>query len=362
MRKDKLYFLTFLSVTLIYILVAGIALQFLIRVSTLELLDTELASAKMQARTFADLVGAQFEGGLAKERVVENVQGSMGNVDQRLVFLSVMDWSGRLVAHPHIQQVGQKTEAGNSFVSSVAEDLSSSELYALLQKGREANAGPEAEEHASEVVFMYPIRQSDWIVASHINLKILRLRLEGLQNRFYLILSVVGLIIIPAFVITTRYIGSLYEKRLEQQRQKLEDEVISLSRLNTAVGDYQQKVSGKSSDSVIKKRILTQRRNELLSVPIEEIAHIYTENTVTYVVCYDGKRSHINGSLDELFSQLDETYFFRANRQFIIAISSIEKIVKYGNNQLKIVVNPAPNADILISKNKAAEFKNWLNL
>ena len=109
-------------------------------------------------------------------------------------------------------------------------------------------------------------------------------------------------------------------------------------------------------------RILTYLRNELLSIATEEIAYIYTEHTITYVVDVHGKKSTTNSSLDELYSGLNDSYFYRANRQFIIAISSIQKIIRYGNNQLKIVVNPNSEIDIIIGKNKAAEFKQWLNL
>ena len=111
-----------------------------------------------------------------------------------------------------------------------------------------------------------------------------------------------------------------------------------------------------------KKRILTYLRNELLPVSTDDIAYIYTENTITYVVQTNGKRSTANNSLDELFSSLDSSIFYRANRQFIIAISSIEKIIRYGNSQLKILVIPKSEVDIIIGKNKASEFKQWLNL
>ena len=112
-----------------------------------------------------------------------------------------------------------------------------------------------------------------------------------------------------------------------------------------------------------KRESLTYSRHELLPVSTQDIAYIYTENTITYVVCFDGKKSTSNASLDELFANLDNTYFFRANRQFIIAIAAIDKIVRYGNNQLKILIEPSnAEVDIIISKNRAAEFKKWLNL
>lgn len=67
-------------------------------------------------------------------------------------------------------------------------------------------------------------------------------------------------------------------------------------------------------------------------------------------------------SLDDMYTHLDSSLFFRANRQFIISISAIDKILKYGNSQLKIVMQTKTSEDIIISKNKASEFKQWLNM
>ena len=159
---------------------------------------------------------------------------------------------------------------------------------------------------------------------------------------------------------------------MNKKNQELENELINLAKLNSDINAYQKRVAQnleidedennvESSKETNKKRILTYRRNELLPISINEIAYIYTENTITYVIDDKGNRSTTNSSLDELFSGLDSNFFYRANRQFIIAISAIDKIIRYGNNQLKLVVNPNSEVDIIIGKNKAAEFKQWLN-
>jgi DNA-binding LytR/AlgR family response regulator len=54
--------------------------------------------------------------------------------------------------------------------------------------------------------------------------------------------------------------------------------------------------------------------------------------------------------------------FFRANRQYILSVKGIDEILKYGNNQLKINTDPSIESGIIISKNKASEFKRWLNM
>lgn len=351
MRKDRLYLLTFLSVALIYPIVAAWASSRFLKESSLELIDAQLEFGRKESRTFAVLVGHGLRNGTPRDSLIAQIQESVLDTDQNNVFISLIDWSGKIICHPEIQKLGQGAAAQHPYISSVADDLSPEEFLEIYK-------GTDLSETRSEVIFMLPIQNSDWIVVSHLNLERLHASLERLKHRFYTLFALIGLIIIPSFVMATRTLGSRYEKRLELQKQGLEDELL---KLNRAVGESRRKLAQHPRDQGTKKRILTQLQNELLSIPIGEIAHIHTENTITYVVGSNGKKSTTNHSLDELFSQLDESLFFRANRQFIISISSIDKIVKYGNNQLKILVNPPTGANILINKNKAAEFKAWLN-
>ncbi|HZJ20147.1 MAG TPA: LytTR family transcriptional regulator, partial [Pricia sp.] len=259
MRKDKLYFLTFISVTIIYLIVALIAIRFALKSSTLELVTTELEIGKKEARSMATLVGHELNQGIVKDSVISHFQTSISNTDQEQLFISILDWSGRIVCHPDVKQVGQKMGPSTSFVSSVADNLSPNEFYDLLvqrKKNGSGNAGGDISE-SSDVIFMFPVQSSDWIVASNVNVKRLFSQLDRLQDRFYTLFAVLGLVIIPAFVITVRFIGSKYENRLELQKQKLEDEVLNFSKLNRALGDYQQKVTEDPSVSEIKRRILT---------------------------------------------------------------------------------------------------------
>ncbi len=370
MRKDRLYFLTFISIAIIFVIISSIGIQYFIKSSTNKLLATQLEFSKREAKQISKLIEYQLLDGASKEKTVINLQSSLESSKLEAGFISMFDWSGKIVCHPDIKNVGQKVSPNDSFVSSITDELTSNDFYELLKNKEEAGGVRDFEDEAqeSEVVYLFPVKNSDWIIAAHANTIKITQQIGELRSSFYNILIVMGLVIIILSVITVRLIGSRYEKKLELKNQLLSDEVINLSKLNRAVGDYQQKVSEErlpekqTKDQQTKKRILTYIRNELLTIPTEEIAHIYTENTITYVVCEDGRRSTTNLSLDELFSNLDSSYFFRANRQFIIAISAIDKIVKYGNNQLKILVNPNSEVDIIISKNRAAEFKQWLNI
>ncbi|MFP2997282.1 LytTR family transcriptional regulator [Spongiivirga sp. MCCC 1A20706] len=370
MRKDRLYFFTFLSITVIYIIIASIAFQYLVKESSYRLLETHLEFSKKEAKSFSILVGQQMDYGISKDSIVDNIQKSLTGTDLEMGFLSMYDWSGKIIAHPDINNVRQFASPNNSYVSSVTDDLNPETFYKSLLtdiKNREVSA-TEDQAETSKVIATQPVENSDWIVAAHANIDSIDAQMSEFKRQFLIIFLMMGALVVLSSVIVLRLLGSKYEKRLELKNEKLEDEVINLSKLNRAVGEYQQKVTEKETvaetdtTNTNKKRILTYVRNELVPIPIEEMAYCYTENTITYVICIDGKRSTTNLSLDELFSQLDESYFFRANRQFIIAISSIDKIVKYGNNQLKILVKPDSDTSIIISKNRASQFKQWLNM
>ncbi len=367
MRKDKLYFFTFLSITIIYSIIASIAFRYLVKESTFKLLETHLEFSKKEAKSFATLLSQQLLKGTPKDAIVSDIQQSLNGTDHQMGFLSIYDWSGKVVAHPDIKNVGLLASQDNAFVSSVSDNLSSEAFYNLLSKALEKEIDTAiANEDSSRVIALNSIQNSDWILAAHIRTDNIRLQIQDFKRQFLIIFLLMGLFVVMSSVVVLRLLGSSYEKKLELKNEKLEDEVINLSKLNRAVGDYQQKVIAQETDvesesSLTKKRILTYVRNELVPVPTSKIAYIYTENTITYVVCTDDSRSTTNLSLDELFSQLDESFFFRANRQFIISIASIDKIVKYGNSQLKIIVAPTSDENIIISKNKAAQFKQWLN-
>ena len=369
MRKDRLYFFTFLAITIIFILIAGVSVRSFIKASANELLKTQLESSQREAKEVASLIGFQLANGMHRDSVIQMVQKSIENTDIENGFICMFDWSGKEICHPDITRVGQQISPEQSSISSIDGEMTSEDFYELLVTKKSTGGILDSKDQTdnSEIIYLYPVANSDWIIAAHANTAKINIQINGLRNRFYTIFSIMGFAIILSSVLMVRLIGSSYEKRLEAKNQKLEDEVINLARLNKDLDSYQQKIvqekpskEAKATEKA-KRRILTYVRNELKPVSTEEIAYIFMESTVTYVVCFDGSQSTSNASLDELFSQIDDTHFYRANRQFIVSIAAISKIIKYGNNQLKLNVVPQSDFDIIISKNKAAEFKQWLN-
>ena len=362
MKKDKLYFLTFLSIAAIFLIIALVACQYFIKVSANQLIEVQVESSKREANEVAKLIDFQISSGIKKDKIVSNIQQIIENSDTDTWFISIFNWSGKEVCHPDKTKVGQQVNSNENLLSSLKEKNNSDDLYDLLMD----KSNPDQ----LEIIHISPIKKTDLIVAANVNINGITAQMDALKGNFYLIFSIMGILVIVLSFVAVRIIGSAYEKQLELKNSTLTSEVVNLSKLNSDLVSYKEKIAETSLDKVAteepleseKKRILTYIRNELVPIAIKDIAYVYTENTITYVICFDGKKSTTNMSLDDMFTHLNSTLFFRANRQFIISISAIDKIIKYGNSQLKILLQSKTSDEIIISKNKAAEFKQWLNL
>ncbi len=371
MRKDKLYFLTFISIAIIFLIIASFSVKYFIKVSANQLIELQLNSSIRESEEIAKLINFQLEQGIHKDLVTKNTQVSISNVKTENAFISLFNWSGKTVCHPDITKLGQDVNSNQSLLNSLKQENSSDHLYDLLINQKNVTVDSK-NQSTSEIIHISPVVNSDLIVAGHINLLKISIEINKLKKSFFTIFILMGILIIFSSFFAVRIIGSYYEKQLELKNSTLENELLNLSKLNTNLVEYQQKVVEDKVESNTeeeteettfessKKRILTYIRNELVPIHTNDIAFIHTEDTITYVVSFSGKKSTTNASLDDLLANLDTSLFFRANRQFIISITSINKIIKYGNSQLKILIKDS-DVEIIISKNKASEFRQWLN-
>lgn len=363
MRKDRLYFLTVLAITLIFVFLAIVTAQYFIKASANQLIEIQVESSKREANEISKMLDFQLENKIDKEKIIQNLQNAISGSNSNTWFITVFNWSGQKICDPDITKIGQSINSNPDLLLSLSEKNNSDDLYELL-----INNSHKSDEYISEIIYIAPTKNSDLIVAANVNVNGIEIQMKNLSYKFYMIFFIMGILAVILSSISVRIIGSRYEKELELKNSDLTSELLNLSKLNTDLVSYKEKIGmlddGEESDEIVEKnkeRILTYMRNELVPVLIKDIIYVYTENTITYVVNIDGKKSTSNSSLDEMYASFNPSLFFRANRQFIISISAIDKIIRYGNSQLKIVLNSKTSEEIIISKNKAAEFKQWLN-
>lgn len=329
------------------------------KLSTNKLIETQFESGVRESTEIASFINNMIDSGMSASDTKRQIQSILTDTDSQTSFVSVFDWSGKTICHPDITQLNLSVVSSEPIFGEPNTEPENADYYDMLYTN--------GIDEGAKIMHIVPLKSMDWIVASNINLNQVTSHYNTIKNRFYLSLLLMALTIILLSFFFVRMISVRYEKALEQKNQDLQNELINMTKLNTDLADYKARISDEitvvkdSTEEADNKRLLTNRRNEIVPISVNDIAYIFTENTITYIVCKDGQKSTINESLDEIYKKIDERLFFRANRKFIIELSAIDKIMKYGNSQLKISTNPESSIDIIISKNKVADFKRWLN-
>jgi len=115
------------------------------------------------------------------------------------------------------------------------------------------------------------------------------------------------------------------------------------------------------TETNFKQRFLVKMGQKYLSINISEVAYFNANEKVVYLVTKDQKKYIIDYTLDELEGMVEPKAFFRLNRQYLSKIDAIESISSYFNGKLKIQLNPNVVDEVLVSRERASEFKQWLN-
>jgi len=110
-----------------------------------------------------------------------------------------------------------------------------------------------------------------------------------------------------------------------------------------------------------KERFLVKNGQLLNYVPVNEVAYFFSEDGVAFLQCHHGKKHIIEYTLDQLEGMLNPRDFFRINRQVILRPEAIQKIVTWFNSRLKLEIQPANDVNLVVSRERVADFKDWLD-
>lgn len=107
-------------------------------------------------------------------------------------------------------------------------------------------------------------------------------------------------------------------------------------------------------------RFIGKINNQLIYVKATEIAYLHFNKGITLATTKGAQQMPLDYSLDQLEKLLNKNEFFRINRQFIIHIDAISKIMTYQNNRYILKLKPALNTDVIVSRERVINFRNWL--
>jgi DNA-binding LytR/AlgR family response regulator len=119
--------------------------------------------------------------------------------------------------------------------------------------------------------------------------------------------------------------------------------------------------SGETAKPVFKEHFLCNYRNSWVPVKVEDIAYLVFDNMIYLFTKTNEKFSLDSDSMDEVELMLDSEKFFRANRQFIVNRTSVQRVWGIENSKMMVKLKePNQAIEIDLSRQKAPIFKKWL--
>lgn len=109
-----------------------------------------------------------------------------------------------------------------------------------------------------------------------------------------------------------------------------------------------------------RQRYLVRLGTTIRVVETQDIAFIYTESKNTFLMTTEGRRYPVDHSLETIEGQLNPAHFFRANRQYILALHAIGNMHVHSKSRVKVNTVPPAPTQIIVSTEKSAQFKRWL--
>lgn len=124
--------------------------------------------------------------------------------------------------------------------------------------------------------------------------------------------------------------------------------------INKLLDDFRQVRSS------YKSYFLVAKQDKLTPLAVKDIAYIYTEDKVVTAVTTDRQNYNLDHTMEEIAAMLDPKDFYRANRQYIIARSTIKSASIWFGGKLSLNLTIPVQERVQISKARVKDFKNWL--
>jgi two-component system, LytTR family, response regulator LytT len=95
-------------------------------------------------------------------------------------------------------------------------------------------------------------------------------------------------------------------------------------------------------------------------IEVKDIVYVMSEDKISYAVRADGRRFALDFTMDKLETMLESNVFFRVNRQFMVRIGAISEMMAHTKARVKLKLNPPVKDEVVVSSERAADFKKWL--
>lgn len=146
-------------------------------------------------------------------------------------------------------------------------------------------------------------------------------------------------------------------KALQQALDKLKHFKQTLSPLDISM--VQQLLQQKENH--YKQRFLVRIGQQYKHLSVDDILWFKFQEGQVFAYTQQQREYPIELSISKLAQVLNPHIFFHINRAYIVRISAIKKIHTWFNQRLKLDIQGIESDEVIVSRDKVAAFKQWLD-
>lgn len=141
-------------------------------------------------------------------------------------------------------------------------------------------------------------------------------------------------------------------KKLDRLANSHQSQSNTLAQINQAMAMLTNKY---------KSRFVIKVGEHIKSIEVDEIQYFFSRDKASFCCMSDMKNYLLDYSLEQIEGMVDPEMFYRINRKYLISLRAIDDIISYSNSRLKIVLKHCAEKDVIVSRERVNDFKNWLD-
>lgn len=138
-----------------------------------------------------------------------------------------------------------------------------------------------------------------------------------------------------------------FKDRNQPQNLALDFEMIKRMLVNPVEKEY-------------KKRFTVKLGQQLKLIDIQDVECFYSQDKGTYLHTLDNRNYLLEGTLEQLETELNPEDFYRVSRKFIVPLKSIKEIQMHSNSRLKLVLPTYKDDEVIVARERVSDFKSWI--
>lgn len=138
-----------------------------------------------------------------------------------------------------------------------------------------------------------------------------------------------------------------FKQRNQPQNLSLDFEMIKRMLVNPAEKEF-------------KKRFTVKIGQQLKLIDIQEVECFFSQDKGTYLHTLDNRDYLLDGTLEQLETELNPEDFYRVSRKFIVPMKAIKEIQMHSNSRLKLILPTYKEDEVIVARERVGDFKDWI--